>query len=303
MSQRRQIVALALGVCFAESYGRLGATAMIDYEAEYNNRARVPEHPEIFARWARDAAAYRKTHPNAELGLPYGESPRQIVDLFWPEAGRDAPIALFIHGGYWRSLEPAAFSHLAAGANAHGVAFAAIGYDLCPAVTIATIIDQVRGATAFLYRRHGRPLTVSGHSAGGHLTACLVATNWKKVDAGLPADLVRAGLSISGLFDLSPLVHTAMNQDLKLDAASAAQVSPLFWEVAPGRTLDAWVGGDESGEFLRQSVEIAETWGQNGVITEYVAVPDANHFTVLDPLADPASDMTRRLARLAMHGA
>jgi arylformamidase len=276
---------------------------MIDYEAEYNNRARVPEHPEIFARWARDAAAYRKTHPNAELGLPYGESPRQIVDLFWPEAGRDAPIALFIHGGYWRSLEPAAFSHLAAGANAHGVAFAAIGYDLCSAVTIATIIDQVRGATAFLHRRHGKPLTVSGHSAGGHLTACLVATNWKKVDAGLPADLVRAGLSISGLFDLSPLVHTAMNQDLKLDAASAAQVSPLFWEVAPGRTLDAWVGGDESGEFLRQSVEIAETWGQNGVITEYVAVPDANHFTVLDPLADPASDMTRRLARLAMHGA
>ena len=276
---------------------------MIDYEAEYNNRARVPEHPEIFARWARDAAAHRKDHPNAELGLRYGDSPRQIVDLFWPDAGRNAPIALFIHGGYWRSLEPSAFSHLAAGANAHGVAFAAVGYDLCPAVTIAAIVDQVRAATAFLHRRHGKPLTASGHSAGGHLTACLVATDWKKAGSGLPENLVRSGLSISGLFDLSPLLHTGMNQDLKLDAANAPRVSPLFWDVIPGRALDAWVGGDESGEFLRQSAKISEIWGEKGVATEYVAVPGTNHFTVLDPLADPASDMTRRLARLAMHGA
>ena len=98
----------------------------IDYEVEYNNRARVPEHPEIFARWSRAAADFRASHRNAELGLRYGTSERQIVDLFWPGQGRDAPIALFIHGGYWRSLEPAGFSHLAAGVNAHGIAFACI---------------------------------------------------------------------------------------------------------------------------------------------------------------------------------
>jgi arylformamidase len=270
-----------------------------DYEAEYNNRARVPEHPEILARWARDAAQARATHRNAELGVRYGGSERQFIDLFWPGQGRDAPVALFIHGGYWRALEPTAFSHLAAGMNAHGVAFAAVGYDLCPAVTIETIIEQVRASAAFLYRRLGRPFAVSGHSAGGHLTACLVATDWKKVDPSLPADLARDGFSISGLFDLAPLMQTGMNQDLRLDAESARRVSPLHWNVPAGRTLHAWAGGDESSEFLRQSREIATVWGDKGVETEYVAVPDTNHFTVLDPLADPASTMTHRLVELA----
>lgn len=277
--------------------------AGIDYEAEYNNRARVPEFPEIAARWSRDAADFRKSHPDAELGLRYGDSERQIVDLFWPHAGRDVPIVLFIHGGYWRALEPAAFSHLAAGANAHGIAFAAAGYDLCPAVTIETIIDQMRVAAAFLFRRHGKRLTASGHSAGGHLTACLVATDWTRTAPDLPPDLVRTGLSISGLFDLSPLMHTAMNQDFKLDAEGAARVSPLFWNVAPGCTLDAWVGGDESSEFLRQSAEITKIWSEKGVATEHVAVPGANHFTVLDPLTDPESSMTQRLRVLAMQDA
>lgn len=271
----------------------------IDYEAEYNNRARVPEHPEILSRWARDAARTRAAHPNAELGIRYGDSERQIVDLIWPGQGHDAPVALFIHGGYWRALEPAAFSHLAAGVNVHGVAFAAVGYDLCPAVTIGTIIEQMRAAVVFLYRRLGRPFAVSGHSAGGHLTACLVATDWKKVDPSLPADLVRDGLSISGLFDLAPLMQTGMNQDLRLDAESAKRVSPLHWNVSGGRTLHAWVGGDESGEFLRQSREVAAVWGDKGVETDYVAVPGANHFTVLDPLADPMSAMTKRLVELA----
>ena len=271
----------------------------IDYEAEYNNRARVPEHPQIFARWAEAAQSFRASHPNAELGVRYGASPRQYIDYFWPAADRSAPIALFIHGGYWRSLDPSSFSHIAAGANGHGLAFALAGYDLCPTVTIETIIEQMRAATVFLYRRHKRRILACGHSAGGHLTACLVATDWKKYAADLPADLVPAGLSISGLFDLAPLMQTGMNADLRLDAAGATRVSPLFWDVAPGRTLDAWVGADESGEFLRQSRAIEETWGSKGVSTEYVAVPDANHFTVLDPLEDPAGNITQRLVHLA----
>ena len=110
---------------------------------------------------------------------------------------------------------------------------------------------------------------------------------------------MRDGLSISGLFDLAPLMQTGMNQDLRLDAESAKRVSPLHWNVSGGRTLHAWVGGDESGEFLRQSREVAAVWGDKGVETDYVAVPGANHFTVLDPLADPMSAMTKRLVELA----
>jgi arylformamidase len=274
--------------------------AAIDYEAEYNNRARVPEHPEIFARWSRDAAAFRAAHADdAELGLRYGSGTREIVDLFWPASGSAAPIALFIHGGYWRSLDPSAFSHLAAGANAHGVAFAAIGYDLCPQVTIAQIVEEVRAAAIFLHRRHGRKMLASGHSAGGHLTACLLATDWQRYAPDLPADLIPAGLSISGLFDLAPLMQTGMNADLRIDQDALPNISPLFWKVEPGRVLDAWVGGDESSEFLRQSREIADVWKRNGVTTRYQPVAGTNHFTVLDALADPQSAMTRRLAELA----
>jgi arylformamidase len=272
--------------------------AAIDYEAEYNNRARVPEHPAIFIRWARAAEAFRASHPDAELGLAYGRSSREKIDIFWPAAGREAPIALFIHGGYWRSLDPSTFSHLAVGPNAHGIALALVGYDLCPAVTMETIIDQVRAAALQLFRLHGRRLVASGHSAGGHLSACLVATDWKKFGADIPQDLVPAGLSISGLFGLAPLMQTSMNQDLQIDAESVERISPLGWNVARGREFDAWVGGDESSEFLRHSREIADTWSRKGVATRYVEVPRTNHFTVLDPLADPSSEMCRRLVAL-----
>jgi arylformamidase len=279
-------------------FGREGTLAAIDYEAEYNNRARVPEHPAIFIRWARAAEAFRASHPDAELGVAYGRSSREKIDIFWPAAGRAAPIALFIHGGYWRSLDPSTFSHLAAGPNAHGIALALVGYDLCPGVSVETIIDQVRAATVHLFRRHGRRLVASGHSAGGHLSACLVATDWKKLGADLPDDLVPAGLSISGLFGLAPLMQTSMNQDLRIDAKSVERISPLGWNVALDRIFDAWVGGDESSEFLRHSREIADVWSRRGVATRYVEVPSTNHFTVLDPFADPASEMCERLVEL-----
>src|ERR1043166_2446176 len=118
---------------------RAGCMA-VDYDVEYNNRARVPEHAEIFARWTREAAAYRermRSDENAELGLAYGPSARQKVDLFFPEATGHTPLALFVHGGYWRSLEHATFSHVAAGLNARGIAVAVAGYDLCPPGTPA----------------------------------------------------------------------------------------------------------------------------------------------------------------------
>jgi len=273
---------------------------MPDYEVEYNNRARVPEHPAIFARWTREAGDFRANHANAELRLPYGESAREHIDLFWPSAKRDAPIVLFIHGGYWRSLEPAMFSQVAAGANARGLAVALAGYDLCPEVTLEQIIDEVRDAAVFLWRRHGRKLVACGHSAGGHLAACLLATDWKRRASDLPAGLVPAAFSISGLFDLAPLVHVSMNADLRLDEAAARRASPLFWEIPAGaRALEAWAGGKESTEFLRQSRTIAEAWGKKSVAARYVEVAGVDHFTILDPLRDPQSAMTERLVELA----
>jgi len=271
----------------------------VDYETEYNNRARVPEHPEIFARWERDGAAYRAASPQAELGLKYGPSERQTLDIF-PAAGDGpkTPLALFIHGGWWRSLHPSSFSQMAKGANAHGVSVAVAGYDLCPQASIETIVGQMRAATLTLWRRYRRPIMVYGHSAGGHLAACMVATDWTTLAPDAPADLVPAAYGISGVYDLAPLTQISVNQDLKLTAESAHELSPLYWDVPAGRVFDAVVGAEESNEFLRQSRTIAEAWRQGMATTRYEAVP-GNHFTVLDPLTDPASAMTARVVELA----
>jgi arylformamidase len=276
--------------------------ADVDYEVEYNNRARVPEHAEIFLRWTREAENYRADMlkaGRAELGLSYGDSPRQAIDLFFPETADDAPLAMFVHGGWWRSLEPSSFSQMAKGPNARGIAVAVAGYDLCPNVSIAKIIDQIRRACVFLLQRHNRRLLVYGHSAGGHLAAAMVATDWPSLYPKAPADLVPAGYAISGVFDLAPLVGISVNQDLRLDAAEARKVSPAFWPLAPGCALDAVVGGLESSEFKRQSKLIAQVWQQAGAQTRYEEAAGMNHFTVIDALADPQSAMVARVADLA----
>jgi arylformamidase len=269
----------------------------IDYETEYNNRARVPEHPQIFAQWAKDAEAYRaRIATSYQARISYGATPREVIDVFM--AAPDAPLAVFIHGGWWRSLEPAQFSHMAGGLNVHGINVALPGYNLCPQVRIADIVEEMRHALLHLWHRYRKRMLVVGHSAGGHLTAAMAATDWRALDATAPADLVPAGYAISGIFDLVPLVGISMNQDFRLDEESARKISPLLWPAPRGLVLDAVAGALESNEFLRQSRAIADTWGKAGVATRYGEITGTNHFTVLDPLTDPASPMVARLIEL-----
>ena len=276
--------------------------AQVDYEQEYNNRGRVPEYLEIFSRWERDSAAYREEMKanGAEIGVSYGPGTRQTYDYF---PGNDphpgAPLAVFIHGGYWRSLTPAMHSWAARGMNAHGVSVAVAGYDLCPNVSIAEIITQTRNALLALWRKHKKRMLVTGHSAGGHLAACMAATEWHSVSKEPPNDLVPFAYSISGVFDFMPLLQVSQNADLKLDAESAREVSPLTWKLPPQRSLDAVVGGDESSEFIRQSKIIADDWAGKGAVTRYEEVAGANHFTVVDPLSESDSIMTARVVTLA----
>ncbi|HWA92816.1 MAG TPA: alpha/beta hydrolase [Rhizomicrobium sp.] len=251
----------------------------IDYEAEFNARAMVPEHPAIFERWARDAAAHR-----AEAGgvpeLAYGDTPRQAMDVFGTGPGT-MPVAMFIHGGWWRAMDRSQFSHMARGLNAHGIAVAVAGYDLCPQVSIAEIVAQMRRAVRFLAARTGRRVVAFGHSAGGHLAATLAATE--------PS--VAAGYAISGVFDLLPLLEVSMNADFRLDAASARTLSPLYGPKA--QTFDCAVGALESNAFKLQSRALSDAWA-----APYVEIEGANHFTVLDPLSDPNSAMVARLAQI-----
>jgi arylformamidase len=275
--------------------------AAIDYEAEYNNRVRVPDYEQIFARWAQEGELYRADalkRDRAELELSYGDTPRQTVDLFMPDARESAPIAMFIHGGWWRSLSPSQFSQMSRGPNAHGITVAVVGYDLCPNVGIGDIVEQMRRACIFLWQRFGKRLFIYGHSAGGHLTGAMVATDWATIYPKAPADLVPAGYSVSGLFDLTPLVGITPNQDFHLTPETARALSPALWPLPSGRVFDAVVGGLESSEFLRQSKLIAQNWQGTGA-TRYEEITGKNHFTVVDAFADPQSAMTARVVELA----
>jgi arylformamidase len=255
-----------------------------DYEAEYNNRARVPEHPAIIAAWAKESAAWRAQKPPREVA--YGSGARETID--WFEAGA-GPAMLFIHGGYWQALDKSFFSHMARGLVERGVSVSVMNYDLCPSVRLGDIVEQTRAALAASFEAAKAPILVSGHSAGGHLAACMLATETH----------VPAAYAISGLFELAPLIPTNLNAALRLDADEAEALSPLSWPAPEGKILDAVVGGDESAEFLRQSQAITKAWGDDGVVTRYEAIAGANHFTVIAPLADPASAMCARLYHLA----
>ncbi|HXN67185.1 MAG TPA: alpha/beta hydrolase [Bradyrhizobium sp.] len=268
--------------------------AAIDYEVEYNNRARVPENPAIMAGWARDAAAYRERH--APRAIAYGPGARNTIDFF--AGDNDGPIVVFIHGGYWQAFDGSSFSHLAGGLNAHGISVAIPSYALCPNVSVDEIIWQMRAASRELARL-GRPLVISGHSAGGHLAACMLATDWPQFDPSLPRDLVVAAYAISGLFDLVPLVETSINRALCLDPAAARAASPLLWTAPARGSIDAFVGEHESAEYFRQSKTIVDTWGAAGLATRFGVVAGANHFTAIAPLADPDSLMVARLKQLA----
>ena len=271
----------------------------IDYGAEYNNRARIAGGDEILARMAKGSADYRALAlarwPD-DVSLRYGTTERQFIDLFRAESAGNAPLAMFIHGGFWRSLDPTHFSQVARGLNGRGIDVALAGYDLCPQVSIGAIVGQMRQACLYLWGRFGKRILVFGHSAGGHLAAALFATDWEHL--GAPTDLVPVATGISGVYELAPLMHTPMNDDFRLDLEEANRLSPLYWHPPAGRPFDVIVGDAESSEFLRQSRTLADVWGKAGVVTRYEA-PSANHFTVIEPLAEPASPMVERLAALA----
>ena len=256
---------------------------MIDpyLEAEYNNRLKVPGHPAIVAGWARDAAAFRAVPRRAEPDLAYGPSPRQVMDVFWPGVARAGPVALFIHGGYWQGLDKSFFSQLAGGLLGHGTAVAVVSYDLCPQVTLATIVEQLRTAARFLHARYGRLDLACGHSAGGHLAATLLADG-----------LVQAALPISGIFDLAPLIPTTINAALGLSATTARELSPLF-RPAPAGRLHAVVGGLEGEAFIGQTRAIAAAWGG-----QWEKLMGHDHFTIPGELSDPDSRLVAIAAGL-----
>lgn len=273
----------------------------LDYEAEYNARAAVPEHEEIRAGWIARSEAFRNSRgEKAQLDLSYGEFDRQKFDLFLPDEDPDtAPLIVYIHGGYWQRGHHTEYALIGETFTKAGFRVAVPSYRICPDVAVAHIVGDIQEFLASLYDRIPRRPLVIGHSAGGHLAAMALATDWSDVD-GVPNDLVTHAISISGIFDLQPLLKTSANQVLCLTPETAEAVSPLSGSAPPpGRHFVAAVGAKESPEFIRQSLEIAGRWGEAGVTTECVLVPNANHFTILDELMKPGSGLYQRVIALA----
>jgi arylformamidase len=258
-------------------------------DRQYNNRERVPEHPQIFARWEQ-ASALARQKSVCQLDLPYGRSPGEKLDVFVPNR-ECAPILVFIHGGYWRALDKRDASFIAPSFVQDGAMVIVPNYALCPAVTIDTITLQMVKAVEWAYRNaatygaNPSRIVVAGHSAGGHLAAMMLSCEWDRVGAELPRALVSSALSISGMFDLEPIRHVPfLRDDLRLSEASALRLSPARFP-APAGVLHALVGALESEEFLRQNQLIRDCWGATAVpVCESIA--GANHLDVLHDFAD-----------------
>ncbi len=263
-------------------------------DLQYNARAAIPDHPEIFARWRADSAAVREKL-RCETDYYFGPSPAETLDLY-PAAVPNAPLLVFIHGGYWRSLDKQDFSFLAPAFVDAGVAVAMPNYGLAPATTIEEMVGQVLRAVAWLYRHapqlgiDQRRIVIAGHSAGAHLAAMMLAADWPVMAGDLPPDLLCGAVCISGLYDLQPLVRTPfLQEDLRLNDAAAQFVSPISYRPGLSLPLITAVGGDESAEFQRQNRLIREAWPH--CFLSDLPLPGRHHLASVEALGDPGQPL------------
>jgi len=281
-------------------------------EAAYNCRAAVPNHPDIFDRWARQSAdAREEAGRTLRRDLRYGHGPRRTMDVFGTGiSAMSRPLLIFLHGGYWQSMDKSVFSFLAPPFVKAGAAVAILNYPLCPAEPLPAIANAVREAIQLLWQDASilgldrRRFVVAGHSAGGHLVAQLLCTRWASLDSAMPVDTIKGGIAISGLFDLRPLVRTSINDNLHLDMPAALRNSPLFNDPMPGTSLTLAVGEQESDDFHDQSTRLMQRWAAMGAHQTWISLPDRHHFSAVEALADPTARLFHdALGRLELNAA
>jgi acetyl esterase/lipase len=260
---------------------------MTEADDAYANAPYIPGGDAYPARWSAQAAAFRDAcGPRADLDVAYGASARERYDLFRPERPARGTL-VFVHGGFWRAFDKSVWSHLAAGALGRGWAAAMPSYTLCPEARIADITRQIAAAVTAIAAATEGPLTLAGHSAGGHLVARMLDP--RVLDHAIALRICRV-MPISPLADLTPLMETAMNAELRIDAAEALAESPLHMTLRHAVPVTVWVGEDERPAFLDQARWLATEWTGEHVIT-----PGRHHFDVIDDLTDPDSRMVHLL--------
>ena len=270
-------------------------------DTQYNNRKRFPDYVDRFAAWAEWSRGTRDKL-NCRLDVAFGEQPTETLDIF-PAEKTGAPIYVFIHGGYWYSLDKSDCSYVAEGMVPHGITTIVNNFVLAPHGNMDEIVRQNRAALAWIWRNakdfgaDPDRIYVTGHSAGGHLAAMLLATNWPGFEAGLPRDLVKGVCAISGLFELEPIQLSYLNEKLAMDRAMALRNSPALLEYPMAAPMLLVVGEDESDEYHRQSKVMAEKWRKLGYEHELLVPHGLDHFAIVDSLIDPQADLVQSQLR------
>jgi arylformamidase len=255
-------------------------------EQQYNNRLAVPDFADYIADWSQRSAIYRDKS-KSYLNQSYGETEREILDIF-PAQSASAPIHIFLHGGYWQALSKDSFSFIAEHINQKGECAIIVSYGLCPSVTVAEIIAQIQKATRWIllnaaaFGGDTSQVQITGHSAGAHLLAKLVTTDWTK-NGFLHLPFQRLN-GLSGLYDLQPLVATSINQALQLTCQTSQLASPLLDSLHHQSDLielNLLVGDNESNEYKKQSAQLIAAW-ENEFKMQYETIQSAHHFSILD---------------------
>jgi arylformamidase len=265
-----------------------------------NTRLLVPDFETSTDRFTERSEATRR-NVSAQLDIAYGGHPRERLDVFLPDAVASPPVNLFFHGGYWRSSDKERYSFLAESFLSFGAACITVEYALVPAVSLDELVAQCRRSVAYVWQ-HGRELGidpdriyVSGHSAGGQIVGMLMASGWRD-EYGIPAESIRGGCGISGLYDLEPIRHSYLQPTLQLDPESVRRNSVALLEPATDAPLIAAVGALEGEEFLRQNALMAAAWGDRVAVTSMV-LDGLHHYSAVEALADASSELAIEVRR------
>ncbi len=267
-----------------------------DWDDAYDNRGHIENAESYPARWASEAQAFRNGAVQSDrcvLDLAYGGGERERLDLFYPE-GEPKGLVIFAHGGYWKAFDKSYWSHLAQGPVASGWAVCIPSYTLAPEARISQITQQFGRAAELAESRIEGPIMLTGHSAGGHLV-CRMISETTPLKENVTRRIERV-ISISGVHDLRPLLQTQMNETLRLDEKEAAAESPALLRPLAGPAVLCWVGAEERPEFLRQNDLLVNIWTGLGALIHGVHAPERHHFSVVEDLADPSSELTKALA-------
>ncbi len=268
-------------------------------DAQYFLRPLVPDFQDYFDGYAARSADARGEF-DGRLDVAYGSSPGEKLDVFTPAApsgGPMPPIHVFIHGGYWQSMDKSDFDFVASGLVPRGAVAVVVNYDLAPNVSVSEIVRQNRAALAWTWRNAGEiggdpdRIHVSGHSAGGHLTAMMASTDWRAFGDDLPSDLVKSGLCISGLFDLEPIQRCYLNDVLGMDADEAQRNSPIKLDLPAGVKRVLAVGGEETDEYHRQTRDYAAVIEAAGGEVDTAFPAGLHHFSIVDEMGQPDSQL------------